>query len=83
MHNFNCGLAIHFAGELHLGYLVPHNDSGRVALCSARVALRSASDGVGVAERALVLLHDGATVAIRNIEDEVTPSDLGTAHPII
>lgn len=76
MHDFNCRLAIHFAGELHLGYLVPHNDS-------ARVALRSASDGVGVAERALVLLHDGATVAIRNIEDEVTPSDLGATHLII
>lgn len=59
-----------------MGYLVPHNDLGRVAL-------RSASDGVGVAERALVLLHDSATVAIRNIEDEITPSDLGATHPII
>lgn len=76
MHNSHCRLAVHFAGELHLGHLVPHDDS-------ARVALRSASDGVGVAERALMLLPDGATVAIRNIEDEVTPSDLGATHPII
>lgn len=59
-----------------MGHLVPHNDAARVALCSA-------SDGVGVAERASVLLPDGATVAIRNIEDKVTPSDLGATHLII
>lgn len=76
MHNLNCRLAIHFAGELDLGHLVPHNDSARVALCSA-------SDGIGVAERALMFLPNGATVAIRNIEDEVTPSDLGATHLII
>ena len=49
MYNFHCRLAIYVAGELHLGHLVPHDDS-------ARVALSSASDGVGVAERALMLL---------------------------
>lgn len=49
MHNLNCRLTIHFAGKLHLGHLVSHNDS-------ARVALGSSSDGIGVAERALMLL---------------------------
>lgn len=49
MNDFNCGWTVHPTGELQLGHLVPHDDLARVAPCPA-------SDGVGVAEGAEVLL---------------------------